>query len=403
MVKRCPWKETVKDGLAFYYNSKTKVGTYSVPYELQETKDLIEAERRSKDTSNNVVKATASTSSIPAAVSTALARLPTATTVQATVPTVLQAQAAGSRKGKGRGKRSASSTPNLLNQVLSSVNRTPVAKRPRVALSEAFSNELTPGTKDPIDSEHVLMRFREKYPNVPLAELEDKALTTTLERNRNIVAIEKELAALNTRFQDPVGGVVSLKTFVDSPPEGDTDHELYTKVKAVFCHLHNKSRVQNIRGPPENALESITIIKNDVIENRYNMKMGEFELRGVLGVDEKVEELLLFHGTNHDVVKNIIKTNFREEFLKRAAWGKGFYLTEYPANALGYGPSLLVCKVLIGRCKEICFDQHKAASNIPKEFDSKKLNQEGNGPLDGWMYVIKDPDQIQPVALIKLR
>ena len=53
----------------------------------------------------------------------------------------------------------------------------------------------------------MLLRFREKYPNIPLAELEDEALTTTLDRNKNIVAIVKELTALNTRFQDPVGRV----------------------------------------------------------------------------------------------------------------------------------------------------------------------------------------------------
>ena len=136
------------------------------------------------------------------------------------------------------------------------------------------------------------MMFREKYPNVPSAELADKALKTTLERNRNIVAIEKELAALNARFQDPVGGVVSIKTFLDPPPEGDANQELYTKVKTVFCHLHNKSRVQTIQGDPENALESITIIQNNVIEDRYNTKMGEFGTKGILGVDGNVEELL---------------------------------------------------------------------------------------------------------------
>ena len=116
--------------------------------------------------------------------------------------------------------------------------------------------------------------------------------------------------------------------------------------------------------------------------------------RGLLGVDGKVEELLLFHGTKHDVVKNIIKNNFKEEFLKRAKWGKGFYLTEYPSHALEYGPSLLVCKVLIGKCKEVSLNQQNAANDIPKEFDSKKLNQNGNGTLDGWIYVIKDPDQL---------
>ena len=195
------------------------------------------------------------------------------------------------------------------------------------------------------------------------------------------------------------------KTFFDAPTVNDTDFDLYTKVKTVFCHLHTKSKVKNVQRDPEDALESITIIRNDSIEKRFALKTGELKMKGVLGVDGKVEELLLFHGTNPDVVKNIVKNNFKEEFLKRSKWGKGFYLTDYPCNALRYGPSLLVCKVLIGKCQEICFDQQTAADDIPEGFDSKKLDQQGKGkgPLKGWMYVIRDPDQIKPVALIKLK
>ena len=118
---------------------------------------------------------------------------------------------------------------------------------------------------------------------------------------------------------------------------------------------------------------------------------------------EKVEELLLFHGTNHDVVKNIIKTNFREKFLRRAAYGKRILPDGVSKQCPWLWIILAGVQGLIGRCKEVCFEQNKATSNIPKEFDSKKLNQEGSGPLDGWIYVIKDPDQIQPVALIKIR
>lgn len=255
-----------------------------------------------------------------------------------------------------------------------------------------------------IDSESLVRRFREKYPNAPLTELRDMALKSTLERNINLVAIEKYLAALNARYQDPVG-VVSIKKFLDPPPDGDPYQELYTRVETVFCNLHNKSRVQKIQGDPGDALESITIIRNDVIENRYNTKMGEFRAKGILGVDGNVEELLLFHGTKPDVdvVKNIIKTNFKEEFQKRAAFGKGFYFTEYPSIALVYGPSLLVCKVLLGKCKKTSFGKMQAKQNIPNGFNSKKINEERNGPLNGLMYVIKDADQIKPVALIKLR
>ena len=199
----------------------TKVDAKSLLDITQEVKDLIEAKRRSMDSSYNVVQSSSSpsvSSSAPLAIATSLTlagvqpstsfQVPAVTTTPVPPPQVsstlaLPQPVSFSNKGTGNGKRTANGASWSSVQIASiSANQnhqTHSAKRPRVNLSEAFSEELLPNTRTAIDSKHVLLRFREKYPNVPLVELEDKALTTTLSRNSNIVAIENELAALNKR------------------------------------------------------------------------------------------------------------------------------------------------------------------------------------------------------------
>jgi hypothetical protein len=58
---------------------------------------------------------------------------------------------------------------------------------------------------------------------------------------------------------------------------------------------------------------------------------------------------LLFHGTPEANLDSILSSNFDPSRIARVAHGHGFYFSEFPVTSLGYGQTLILCRILTGR------------------------------------------------------
>ena len=99
------------------------------------------------------------------------------------------------------------------------------------------------------------------------------------------------------------------------------------------------------------SISSIECVVRQKTLDTFNSKKRFFEenKRGLNG-DGKVEELLLFHGTDASKIDSIVENNFDIDALpkqrkKRMAYGRGVYMSKYPHIALGCGDTLLLCRV----------------------------------------------------------
>ena len=114
------------------------------------------------------------------------------------------------------------------------------------------------------------------------------------------------------------------------------------------------------------------------------------------------DEILAYHGTKEKSATSILQDNFKLEFAKRQAYGKGHYFSEFPDTSLGYGCSLLLCRILPG--KEYI---DNTSLNIPNGFNSKKVVKGSALDSDrntlGQMMIIENSDQILPCFVMDLK
>ena len=118
---------------------------------------------------------------------------------------------------------------------------------------------------------------------------------------------------------------------------------------------------------PHKAIQSIEYIENDFTTQRFEECKSRFK-----GFKEGEREVLLFHGTDSTNIESIFNNNFdlgmapanrpkvwlvecprgwqiQSLSLQAMAFGRGIYMSEYPAVCLGYGNVLVLCRVLLGR------------------------------------------------------
>ncbi|XP_013775656.1 uncharacterized protein LOC106460493 [Limulus polyphemus] len=113
------------------------------------------------------------------------------------------------------------------------------------------------------------------------------------------------------------------------------------------------------------------------------------------------EEILAFHGTPSNNVKEIVKNNFKLEKLgantgNMGAYGAGIYFSEFPTVSLFYGKGLLLCKVLLGKSYKC--DNTMAGAPLQLGYDShiNQTDEDGRGKV----IVVFNPNQILPCYVI---
>ena len=141
----------------------------------------------------------------------------------------------------------------------------------------------------------------------------------------------------------------------------------------------------------QKKIDSIDIVYNKALHKLFNNKKEEFKKRKI-----PHEEVLAFHGTASKNLDSILKENLQMKYVKRHAYGKGTYFSEFPDTSLGYGDCLILFRTLPG--KEHC---DSSSGEIPANCQSKKVG--GNAEGFGDMLIIKDSSQFVPYAVYHLK
>ena len=99
-----------------------------------------------------------------------------------------------------------------------------------------------------------------------------------------------------------------------------------------------------------NSVQSVEHISNPKTLENYNAKKLAFKEVGKVNGENKVREMLLFHGTDAANIDSILEEGFNINFnpkhkSKLALYGRGIYVAEHPELAFLYGNIILVCKV----------------------------------------------------------
>ena len=159
------------------------------------------------------------------------------------------------------------------------------------------------------------------------------------------------------------------------------------------------------------AIESISYIENDALTFIYEAQRELFKKQGKINEYGKVDEMLLFHGTNESSIDRILSSNFLVDAMpiqqctgyesrkKNMLFGRGVYFSEMPSVSLMFGNGLILCKVLIGSC-EVFKPNGSIPDDIPNQFDSRVVQGIDKQSV---IHVVKNPDQILPYCIIKLK
>ena len=151
------------------------------------------------------------------------------------------------------------------------------------------------------------------------------------------------------------------------------------------------------------SLDSIVHINNPDLERDYNVQKQLFENQGKVDKYGMVPELLLFHGTTNESINKIADDNFLIDNLpmnrgKLMLFGKGVYFSELPGVSLMYGESLILCKVLLGKCQKY-YPNGLTPPEIPDEFDSRVIIRGGLEVVT----VVKKASQILPFCIVNIK
>ena len=151
------------------------------------------------------------------------------------------------------------------------------------------------------------------------------------------------------------------------------------------------------------AVSRFDYVINPLLEEAYANQKEIFREEG-----KNMTEVFLFHGTAVANLDSILRENLSLSFSpeqqdgkeKKRVFGEGIYFSEMPAVSLMYGNGLILCKVLLGKCEAFNPLPGRKQPEIPEEFDSREVKtRDGSGVI----HVVKNPSQILPYCVIKLK
>ena len=129
-------------------------------------------------------------------------------------------------------------------------------------------------------------------------------------------------------------------------------------------------KMQSQQSGLRRKVKSVDVILNPTLGAAFEKKKNEFKRKGT-----NCNPIYAYHGTNDNVIDDILKKNFDIKFAKRQAHGKGHYFSEYPEVSLGYGPALIFCELLTGK-------EYRGSDNEWKKHGDSKV-----GPNFSYIYV----------------
>ena len=166
----------------------------------------------------------------------------------------------------------------------------------------------------------------------------------------------------------------------------------YRLAESQFLRLMNETKSNR-------KIKSITYYSNPVLKKKFNDKADAFKKAG-----RNDECIFGFHGTAATNVDEIMKNNFRIDLISKntgnpGQYGSGIYFSEVPEVCFHYGNSLLLCKVLLGECRDVTAMKDVKGKPLTHGYDSHGAYPTSDGNFK--IIVIGDKDQILPCYLIE--
>eukprot|EP01084_Bolivina_argentea_P029355 54479_1 len=149
--------------------------------------------------------------------------------------------------------------------------------------------------------------------------------------------------------------------------------------------------------------------KNEVITkkliNKFDAKKKFLMDKYVYNDESKLNIVLAWHGTQKSNVNGIVEHNFDLNKLSESSgdtgwYGCGIYLSEYASISSGYGDSLLLCKVILGKAYKMKTNQQQNGRGLEHGYDCHLVVDQNNKQY-GQEIVIFDVDQILPCYIVK--
>ena len=167
--------------------------------------------------------------------------------------------------------------------------------------------------------------------------------------------------------------------------------------EAQFQRLLNSQRYAGA----VTQIKSLDYYINPPLVAKFLAKSKEFAQK--FGKAKEAGYIFGFHGTKEENIASIVKENFSLAHLAKNTGDKGFYgagiyFSEFPSVSLGYGKSILLCKVLPGKSFDV--KQQMLGAPLERGYDSHRVNKDAEGR--GHELVIFNPDQILPCYVINL-
>ena len=143
----------------------------------------------------------------------------------------------------------------------------------------------------------------------------------------------------------------------------------------------------------------VEYVVNPPLMRQFERQREQFEQDGV-----PTDMVLAFHGSrSRAVLESIVQNNFDPSFIGSQTdsgwWGRGFYLSEYPATSMVYGPNMLLCRVLPGKTFDVT--QRMDGQPLRAGFNSHRLQADAEGY--GQELVIANPQQILPCYVLHVQ
>ena len=154
------------------------------------------------------------------------------------------------------------------------------------------------------DSDKILNSLKLTFPTVPHSILQEKAIELVFDGGLSQEEISEQIEEECRKLQNKIS-VMSFSSSVNLKECDPVAVEKITVTLQLFRKLRGMYYCSKEITNPDSLIETIKVIGNEAILERYQRKKEEFTLN-----KKSTEELFLFHGTSEKNLKDIIKQNF---------------------------------------------------------------------------------------------
>jgi len=181
----------------------------------------------------------------------------------------------------------------------------------------------------------------------------------------------------------------------------------YIACKEFYQNINktgSESLPRRVCRAPWQSIKSVVHLTNPALSRQFEAERARLLKERKVDEHGLVRETLLFHGSENEKINIILEENFRVDQQpgggreKAMLFGRGVYMSPLPGVSLMYGETLLLCKVLLGKCQTY---QPTGAPppEIPEEFDSRIIMRDGMAVV----IVLKKPQQILPFCILNVK